>query len=228
MRILLVAVAILIGADLLHRLARRLVRVPVRPDGAPSLPLVRLSAAIDIGMAVAILVVTVLTRDQWAHLARYWPADPLPALLFGALGGLFLHTVDCGSALPIAALRRERTQSANGPRSSAGPATVLLFLGGEIASELMWRGFVLAALARVLPGVVALLITSGAYGLRREEAGQDHPILGALDGLLLGILLRLTRSLPAVILAHLIADVFAYVSAADRSEGELVSQVAQE
>jgi hypothetical protein len=52
----------------------------------------------------------------------------------------------------------------------------------------------------------------------RAASARDHPLLAAIDGLLLGLLYLLTGSLLAVLVAQLVADLWAYVSAANQAE----------
>lgn len=215
---LVIVGAVLLGADLLHRAVRKLAQPAMRLDGVPSLALVRLTAAVDVLIALLLLAVAVLTRGRLVHLVRLWPRDPLLSIFLGIVGGLVLHAVEGGSPLPVQALRVLPVQGNQVRFQAAGPATVLLFIAGEAGAEFIWRGIALGMLAQQVPVLLAILITAAAYGLRRGTAGQDHPMLGAVDGMLLGVLFRITRSLPAAIVAHLVADVLAYTSSADAND----------
>jgi len=97
-------------------------------------------------------------------------------------------------------------------------AATLLFVFGEVAATFVWFGVVLGVCLAVLPRVVALAVVATGFGLRRAAAGQDHPLLGGLDGLLLGLLAVLSGSLLAVLVARGASDLLAYVRVAGELE----------
>lgn len=212
---LLIASGLFLAAALLPLLARRLVRRSERVDGAPTLSLVRATSIAEAGCATALLLLGVLSHGHLIALGHVWRHDIWSALLFGALGGLALHFVGGGSPLPIAALRTARLPAA---RSRAGLGTVALFLLGEACTVVVWFGAALPTLARGPSRLLALLLVAGGYGCGRAAAGEDHPLLGAVDGVLLGLLATLTGSLLTVGIAQLVADLLAYVSAASHAE----------
>jgi hypothetical protein len=79
-----------------------------------------------------------------------------------------------------------------------------------------------------MPRLIALPLSAGGYGLSRAAAGQDHPLTGAIDGLLLGLLYLFSGSFIAVLLAQLVVDVLAYVSAANLAETEAIESEANQ
>ena len=213
----LLDVAILFGACLLHALARRLATSRQRADGAPSLSLLRLSATADLVAGAGCLIAILSNGELLAPMRYLGVRDPLPALLIGVLGGLFLHVTGGGSPLPFASLRPSHAAVDASEGGRLGPATLLLLLSGVAAEELIWRGIGFAGTARVLPGAAALAISASGYGLQRHLAGEDTFALAAMDGVLLVVIFRLSHSLLAAIVAHLVADLYAYTSAADRA-----------
>jgi hypothetical protein len=213
--IILVSGLLLVAAAL-PWLGRLLVRTTERRDGAPTLALVRVGALAQIVSAIVLVGVSLVSGGRLAVLGHIWRHDVWSALLFGVLAGLFLHFAGGGSPLPIASLRAVRSPRAQ--EAGAGPATAALFVLGEMGGIMAWFGVGLPSLLRALPRLPSLLLVAAGYGLGRAAAAQDHPLLGAIDGLLLGLLYLLTGSLLAVLVAHLVADLWAYVSAASHAE----------
>jgi hypothetical protein len=199
--------ALLALAALLPWCLRWVLRASERSD-APSAALARASAAANIAIAVLLLL---LARNggRLVTLGHLWRHDPWSALLLGALAGLFLHFAGSGSPLPIASLRWPHARQRSG---------ALLFVLGAAASVAIWFGVGVPSLLIRLPRLPSLLLVGSGYGLARGGAGQDHVVLGAIDGLLLGLLAILSGSVVAVLLAQLVADVWAYVSAAAQAE----------
>ncbi len=203
----LVSGCLLALAALLPWCLRWVVR-PSEGSDAPPVALARVSAAVNIAIAVLLLL---LARDggRLVMLGHLWRHDPWSALLLGALAGLFLHVAGSGSPLPIASLRGQHA------RQRAG---AFLFVLGAAASVAIWFGAGLPSLLSRLPRLPSLLLAGSGYGLARGGAGQDDVLLGAIDGLLLGLLSILSGSVVSVLVAQLVADVWAYVSAAAQAE----------
>jgi hypothetical protein len=170
--------------------------------------LARATAIANVVLA-ALLILLARVEERSVTFGQLWRHDPWSALLLGALAGLFLHFAGSGSPLPIASLREQR------PARGAG---VILFVLGATATVAIWFGAGLPSLLLHLHRLPALLLIACGYGLTRGGSGQDHVLLGAIDGLLLGLLGILTGSIVAVLLAQLVADVWAYVSAAAQAE----------
>ncbi len=215
-------IALLLAASGFPWVVRLLVRVRERSDGAPSLALVRWTAGANVIGAALLIVMGLRWMGAAAGgpgvvLAHLWRHDPWSAILFGALAGLFLHFVGGGSPLPVASLRAGRATSARAARG-ADPASVALFVFGELASIVLWFGAALPTLLHASSRLVALPLVALGYGLGRAAAGQDHPLTGAIDGLLLGLAYLFTGSLLAVEIAHFVVDLLAYVSAASSAE----------
>ncbi|HTE86280.1 MAG TPA: hypothetical protein VK821_16270, partial [Dehalococcoidia bacterium] len=118
---------------------RCLVRVRERADGAPSLPLVRSIAPVNILFAGVLVFASSGYGGRTAVFAHLWRHDAWSALLFGALAGLLLHVLGGGSPLPIASLAGGRRGSINGTRD-ASLGTVVLFMLGEIGGLIIWFG----------------------------------------------------------------------------------------
>jgi hypothetical protein len=212
----LTAAGFLIAAALALWAVRQLVGTTRRPDGTASPLLTRWIAAADLG---SILLALLLCRANILIAAHPWRNDVWSALLFGAAGGLLLHVLGSGSPLPVAALTSSRRKL----RRETDVADLVSFSSfaiGEIGGIVIWFGVGLPTLLRVMPRLIALPLVSAGYGLGRAAAGQDHPLTGAIDGLLLGLLYLLSGSFLAVLLAQVIVDVLAYVSAANAAEDE--------
>ena len=224
----LFTMAVLCGISLLYWLPRRLIRQAERRDGAPSLGLVRLTAAIDVAFAAVVLGAALYSRGSFPWMGRLWRHDVWSALLIGALAGSFLHVVGGGSPLPLASLRSPGGHENRSHRRPAGLATVLFYVAGEASAVLIWFGAALGTFIHVVPRLVALAIVAAGYGSRRAASGQDHPLLGGIDGLLLALLSLVTGSLLAALVAHLVSDVLAYVSAASQAEEADLTQDAGE
>lgn len=195
-------------------LARARLASVARADGAPSHRLVRTTALLDIaGAAVLVGAANLLHWSLLSHV-RLWRHDPSSAILIGAVAGFLLNFAGGGSPLSIAALVPLR---APGRHGAVDQAATLVFVFGEVAATFVWFGVVLGVCLAVMPRVVALAVVATGFGLRRAAAGQDHPLLGGLDGLLLGLLALLSGSLLAVLVARGASDLLAYV----RVAGEL-------
>lgn len=209
-------ILLLILASLAPWAVCRLVRVRERPDGAPALALVRLTSAVNVAFAIVFLAAGIASRGRIVTLAHPWRQDIWSALLFGALAGLLLHVLGGGSPLPIASLGGHRRPSAGARDADIG--TVVLFVLGEVASVGIWFGAGLPTLLRSFARLLTLPAVAAGYGSGRAAAGQDHALTGAIDGLLLGLLYLLTGSFLATVVAHLLVDALAYVSAASNAE----------
>jgi hypothetical protein len=223
----LVTGAILLASAASLWVARGAIRGRERPDGAPALVLVRAVEAAQLAFAAILLITGVLSGGRLATLGHLWRHDLWAALLLGGLAGLFLHVIGGGSPLPIASLRAAR-QTLRLRSADADPGTVLLFVIGEVAAVVIWFGVGLPTLLPVLPRLLALPLVALGYGVGRAAAGQDHFLLGTIDGLLLGLLYLVTGSLVAVVLAHLLVDILAYVSAATQAEEDALAVEAGE
>jgi hypothetical protein len=198
-------------------LVRRFVRDRERSDGAPSLALIRASSLLNAVVAAGFVVAAVVSHGRVAVLAYPWRHDIWSALLLGALAGLLMHVLGSGSPLPMASLSRSRWP-ANPVGRQAGLRSVALFLAGETGTLFIWFGVGLPSLLRLFPRLLALPLSAAGYGLGRGASGLDHPLTGAIDGLLLGLLYLLTGSFVAVLIAHFLVDILAYVSAANSAE----------
>jgi membrane protease YdiL (CAAX protease family) len=219
---LLVLVFLLSSSVAAPWLVRRSLRSAERPDGSPSASLLRASESLNIAFALALLALGLGGQGRLVSLAHLWRHDLWSALLIGALAGLFLHFVGGGSPLPVASLHSARR------RTDADTLGVLLFAFGEAGAVIIWFGAGLPSLLHLLPRLLSLPVVAGGYGLARAAAGQDHPLLGAIDGLLLGLLYLLSGSLLAVLLAHFVVDLLAYVSAATHAEdAEMASEAGE-
>ena len=208
----------LLAISLLYWLPRRLLRQAERTDGAPKPGIVRASAATDVLAAGFLISVSLLSHGRAFQAGQLWRHDFWSALLIGALAGFFLHVVGGGSPLPLASLRATRMTNGVASRSGPGLPTALLFLSGEAAAIYVWFGVGLATFIHLAPRLFSLALVALGFGLRRAASGQDHPLLGAIDGLLLAVLYLATGSLLAVIVGHVVGDVLAYVSAAAEAE----------
>jgi hypothetical protein len=213
---ILIVFGFLVAAAFAPWAVRRLIGSAKRPDGTPSPLLTRWVATANVAF---ILLAIVLSRHNLLVPARLWRNDAWTAVLFGSLGGLLLHFLGSGSPLPVAALTGSRRRL----RSEIDVSDLISFASfaiGEISGIIIWFGAGLPTLLRLMPRLLALPLVAGGYGLGRAAAGQDHPITGAIDGLLLGLLYLLSGSFIAVLLAQVIVDVLAYVSAANAAEDE--------
>jgi len=170
-------------------------------------------------VGIPTLIAILLAGGRLLPLRDLQVRDPLPALLIGVLGGLFLHLTGGGSPLPAASLHPLPAGAGSRRDDELGVPMALLLLSAVAAQELIWRGVGYAGLANYLPGLVALVLSATGYGLQRGLSGEDAFALAALDGILLGVIFRLSSSLLAAALAHLIADAFAYTSVLDQDSG---------
>jgi membrane protease YdiL (CAAX protease family) len=173
-----------------------------------------LSSAANLLIASLALAALIVGRGRLLPLHDLGFGKLAPALLLGALGGLFIHVTGGGSPLPLGVLQPAEFGTASPLQHPLGAGGALL-LGGAVGEELIWRGIVLSALALVLPGLIALLLAACGYGLQRWLAGEDHAALATTDGILLGAVFRVSGSLPSAVIAHVVADLFAYASLAD-------------
>jgi hypothetical protein len=208
----------LVGTSLLYWLPWRLLRRPERRDGAPRPAVVRISAVIDIISALALLAAAYLSHGRLVETGQLWRHDIWSTLLFGVLAGFLLHVVGGGSPLPVASLRAPRRDPGSAALAGPGFSTALLFVAGESAGIFVWFGAGLPTLIHAAPRLLCLALVALGFGSRRAAGRQDHALLGAIDGLLLALLYLATRSLLAVVVAHLLGDVLAYVSAANEAE----------
>jgi len=185
-----------------------------RADGAPSVWLVRVTSLLDI--AGAAVLIGAANLFHWPLLTRVhlWKHDPSSAILIGSVGGFLLSFAGGGSPLSIAALLPARAAAHD---RAADPAATSLFVLGEVGATFVWFGVALGVWLVVMPRLIALALVAAGFGLRRAAAGQDHPLLGALDAILLGLLAVFSGSLVAVLVARGTSDVLAYV----RVAGEL-------
>jgi membrane protease YdiL (CAAX protease family) len=97
---------------------------------------------------------------------------------------------------------------------SVSQLALLAALAG-ISEEVLFRGVVQVALARVLPEPGALLTASVLFGLV-HLATKAYAILAGLMGLYLGALLLLQGSLVAPIITHALYDFIALIYVAQR------------
>jgi len=212
--IFVTALTVVLQAGALWFVRTRLESV-ARADGAPSRRLVRATALLDIAGAAVLVGAANLSRWPLLGHVHLWRHDPSSALLIGAVAGFLLNFAGGGSPLSVAALVPLR---APGRHDAVDQAATLLFVFGEVAATFVWFGVVLGVCLAVLPRVVALAVVATGFGLRRAAAGQDHPLLGGLDGLLLGLLAVLSGSLLAVLVARGASDLLAYVRVAGELE----------
>ena len=197
----------------------RHLRVTERADGAPGQSLIRWFAALDLAGALGLLVAERMLHQPLFGPLRLWRHDPASAIFIGALAGLFLNVAGSGSPLVVASLALPA--SGLPPTRGAAPRwTVALLALGEIAAGVAWFGVALGTALSVFPRLVALMLLACGYGSRRALAGQDHLLLGAVDGLLLGLLAIFSRSIIAALLARAISDALAYVRVAGEIEEE--------
>jgi hypothetical protein len=199
-------------------IARLRIRTAERADGAPTPALMRAIALIDLAALIAIGAASRLFRWPLFGALHLWRHDPASALLIGALAGFALNIAGGGSPLAIAGLMGQTSPAQKHARHAIDQATILLFFAGELAGLAIWFGTVLGQLLRAIFRLIALAIVATGFGVRRAAAGQDHPLLGAVDGLLLGLLAVLSGSVLSVLVAHEASDLFAYVRVASEIE----------
>jgi hypothetical protein len=203
----------------LYWLPRRLVRKPERQDGVPTPLVVRVTAGIDVLGALVVSSVSYLSHGRLLEPGQLWRHDVWSALLIGVLAGFLLHVVGGGSPLPVASLRSSR-RTTGAALPGPGFLTALLFVAGESAAVFIWFGVGLGTFIHTAPRLLSLALVALGFGFRRAACGQDHPLLGAIDGLMLALLYLATGSIVAVVVAHLAGDLLAYVSAANEEEEE--------
>jgi membrane protease YdiL (CAAX protease family) len=95
---------------------------------------------------------------------------------------------------------------------SAGELALVAALAG-LAEEVLFRGVMQGELARRLPGVVALVLTSVAFGLAHFLT-LSYALLAALGGFYLGALYWIQGNLVIPIVAHAVYDLVALVQLA--------------
>jgi membrane protease YdiL (CAAX protease family) len=95
---------------------------------------------------------------------------------------------------------------------SAGELALVAALAG-LAEEVLFRGVMQGELARRLPGFIALILTSVAFGLAHFLT-FSYALLAALGGLYLGGLYWAQGNLVIPIVAHAVYDLVALVQLA--------------
>jgi membrane protease YdiL (CAAX protease family) len=95
-----------------------------------------------------------------------------------------------------------------------------------ISEEVLFRGVVQVALARVLPGGWALVAASAAFGLA-HFASRTYALMAGVMGLYLGGLFLLQGSLLTPIITHALYDLVALVLVARRYGAALRPPVPQ-
>lgn len=86
---------------------------------------------------------------------------------------------------------------------------MLIIVPGE---EIFWRGFVQQQLKRYLPTFTAILLSSVLFGLALGIGGfWPGQFAGLAAGLVLGVLYEWKRSMPLIIIAHLVMIVLLFL-----------------
>ncbi len=105
-------------------------------------------------------------------------------------------------------------------RSAAELALIAMLAG--LAEELLFRGVVQVALARVLPEGGALVVASAAFGLAHFVT-PTYAVLAAVAGLYLGALYLLQGSLLVPVIAHALYDFLALLYLVRRFRASLLT-----
>ncbi len=104
---------------------------------------------------------------------------------------------------------------------SAAELGLIAMLAG-LAEELLFRGVVQVALARVLPEGGALVVASAAFGLAHFVT-PTYAVLAAVAGLYLGALYLLQGSLLVPVIAHALYDFLALLYLVRRFRASLLT-----
>jgi uncharacterized protein len=152
----------------------------------------------------------------------------IPALLLGVLAslpllaGLYwtLHTRSKAISRLI-----QVVQDQLGPmvasRSAAELALIATLAG--LAEEVLFRGVMQGELARRVPGVLALVLTSAVFGLAHFLT-LSYALLAALGGLYLGALYWAQGNLLIPIIAHALYDLVALLQLARMYRARVVPE----
>jgi membrane protease YdiL (CAAX protease family) len=127
----------------------------------------------------------------------------------------------------VGAIQRlvELVQDQLGPvltsRSSAELALLAALAG--VAEELLFRGVIQAELAERVPGLIALILASAAFGLAHFLT-LTYALLAMVAGLYLGALFWLQGNLVIPIVAHAVYDYFALTYLVRRYRARTISE----
>jgi membrane protease YdiL (CAAX protease family) len=105
---------------------------------------------------------------------------------------------------------------------SAAELAVLAILAG-VAEEILFRGVIQAELARRVPGLLALILTSVAFGLAHFLT-LTYALLATVGGLYLGALFWLQGNLVIPIVAHAVYDFVALTQLVRRYRARRTSE----
>lgn len=228
--IALLALYLLIGEPLLGRASHRrmLAALQVGNAGArlrfylswtwQGWLLMLVTLAITLGLAGWPATRLGLRLPDWPH---------LPAVGHGALGGLIVGAVIAaiGGAL-ISALARRRTPASGrrpafGARRNPALAPMLprtpserwgwaaLSITAGVTEEVIWRGFGLALLFALLPGVhpaVPIVLAAAAFGWAHFYQGFTGMLVTGVLGGILALLFWISGSLLLPIVLHALLD----------------------
>ncbi len=99
---------------------------------------------------------------------------------------------------------------------------MLAILAG-VAEEILFRGVIQAELARRVPGLLALILTSVAFGLAHFLT-LTYALLATVGGLYLGALFWLQGNLVIPIVAHAVYDFVALTQLVRRYRARRTSE----
>lgn len=120
----------------------------------------------------------------------------LQAVVVGGGAGCLLFVALAGRA----AFVRRRLRPPLPRRRSLGGSLVLL--GRAVGEEVAWRGFLLGAVERRLPPLVALAATSALFAAAHANVRGPQRLVHVATGLVFGGVYLLTGRLAAAVAAH--------------------------
>lgn len=164
-----------------------------------------------------------LRRLRWRDLGLAWPARRWRAIMAGAGAGVAIETFSLLVTVPLVTAWTGRPPDVSDFQSVTGnPGLLVLFLAlnwtlAAFGEELAFRGYVLqrvADLGQRTPAAwgIALLVSSGLFGLGHGGQGVAGILQEAWAGLLLGALyLAAGRNLVVPIVAHGVSNTVAFI-----------------
>jgi membrane protease YdiL (CAAX protease family) len=138
------------------------------------------------------------------------------SLIFGLGYGTLIYAVIAGGYQVLKLLPFNIEESAASFLSAFAPTSIwhyllLMFIivPGE---EIFWRGFVQQKLKSYLPAVYSVIISALLFGLALGFSGFVPGVFaGIVTGIILGFLYEWKRSMPLLIIAHLVMMVLLFL-----------------
>lgn len=216
----LVAAYLVIGEPLYGRWEYRRLVSAVDSDPAARTRFYRNIVLLEWGLTILALLTLPMRGEPLATFVLRQPLaapDVVGGILTGGSAGLVIGLVGSTIAAFVSPKFRAQMQVQLAPVRAMLPVTAgerlwfaLVAVTAGVCEELLFRGFFLAYLQTLFPGIspwVLLIISSAVFGMAHLYQGRQGVLMTGLTGAMLGALYLATGSLVWPMILHALMDI---------------------